>query len=94
MQSAAALARYSEIDVHDLSGQLPIASSKIHRSRLEEVERTEIENALREARGNRVHAAKMLGIGRSTLYRGSRRSACTASTWQFENVAWFNSQLR
>jgi DNA-binding NtrC family response regulator len=34
-----------------------------------EIERTAIENALRETRGNRRKAAELLDIGERTLYR-------------------------
>jgi DNA-binding NtrC family response regulator len=37
-----------------------------------EIERTAIEAALRETRGNRRRAAEMLGIGERTLYRKLR----------------------
>jgi DNA-binding NtrC family response regulator len=36
---------------------------------LQELERLAIQQALRQVDGNRVAAAKLLGIGRATLYR-------------------------
>ena len=37
--------------------------------RLERLERREIERALRETGGNRVQAARLLGISRATIFR-------------------------
>lgn len=45
------------------------ALSRARLSRLEEVELHQIRSALAEAKGNRLQAAKLLEIGRSTLYR-------------------------
>ncbi|MGV0806619.1 sigma-54-dependent Fis family transcriptional regulator [Mycolicibacterium setense] len=45
------------------------ALSRARLSRLEEVELHQIRTAIAEAKGNRLQAAKLLEIGRSTLYR-------------------------
>ncbi len=61
-----------EIEVaHEVGQPGAIQSGKQLRpvASMEEVEREMIENALREARGNRRKAAAMLGIGERTLYR-------------------------
>jgi DNA-binding NtrC family response regulator len=64
----------SEIeDAHEI----PMPQTREEPSRtlpsMEEVERQTIENALREAGGNRRRAARLLGIGERTLYRKVRR---------------------
>lgn len=55
-------------------------------TRLEEVELQQIREALVEANGNRVRAATLLGIGRSTLYR--RVDAYTRRGFEVEAVVW------
>jgi transcriptional regulator of acetoin/glycerol metabolism len=69
VRCAAAVARTSEIDVADLPDEILKTARRTQLSRLEDVELTEIQIALREAHGNRALAAGLLGIGRSTLYR-------------------------
>ncbi|MDE3197702.1 MAG: sigma-54-dependent Fis family transcriptional regulator [Acidobacteriota bacterium] len=46
---------------------------------LHELERQAIEHALRETRGDRTHAAHLLGIGRTTLYRKLKEYGISAS---------------
>jgi transcriptional regulator of acetoin/glycerol metabolism len=67
------------IDVHDLPKHLqkPDRAAATTKSRtllpLEEVRREHIERILELCSGNRVRAAQMLGIGRTSLYRYLKR---------------------
>lgn len=69
IDTAAARCTFDELGTQSLSDahQRTIARSKL--SRLEEAELHQIREALAEAKGNRLRAAEMLQIGRSTLYR-------------------------
>lgn len=58
-----------EIHVSDFTETQLRSLSRSHLTRLEEAELQEIRAALLESGGNRVQAAGLLGIGRSTLYR-------------------------
>jgi transcriptional regulator with PAS, ATPase and Fis domain len=44
-----------------------------HPDTLEELEKRHIQSILRRTSGNKVHAAKLLGIPRSSLYRKLKR---------------------
>lgn len=58
------------IDVDDLPPALRgLASSPDAEFSLELAQRRAIDKAIRHARGNKRHAARLLGIGKSTLYR-------------------------
>ena len=46
---------------------------------LEEVRRIHIQRVLENCNGNRVRAAQMLGIGRTSLYRFLKRTSKTAA---------------
>ncbi|MEU7488125.1 helix-turn-helix domain-containing protein [Streptomyces sp. NPDC042319] len=69
VESAASRCSGSELRVDDLAQahRRGLARSKL--TRLEEAELYQIREALTEAGGNRLRAAAILGIGRSTLYR-------------------------
>ena len=56
----------------ELTPQPPVDLEGIPRS-LEEVERDEIEKALRHTRGHQGRAAELLGISRKTLWEKRRR---------------------
>ena len=80
--SGAAIQTISEfIDVADLPEQLrmPAARNEVQGSTwrplpLEEVRRIHIHRVLEMSHGNRVRAAQLLGIGRTSLYRYLKRS--------------------
>lgn len=63
----AARVRGSQASVHDVPARYRGTRRRL--GRLEQVERAAIVAALREAGGNKSHAAELLGIGRATLYR-------------------------
>lgn len=67
--SAAARCGSNELGTEHLGEAHRRALSRARLSRLEEVELHQIRSALAEAKGNRLQAAKLLEIGRSTLYR-------------------------
>ncbi|MEE6189386.1 sigma-54-dependent Fis family transcriptional regulator [Mycolicibacterium sp. 120320] len=67
--SAAVRCASPELGMEHLSDTHRRALAKSRLSRLEEVELRQIQDALAEAGGNRLQAAKLLQIGRSTLYR-------------------------
>ena len=67
--AAAGRATGAEINVNDLAYAHRSAVARHALSRLEEAELQQIRDALTEANGNRVKAAALLQIGRSTLYR-------------------------
>lgn len=69
IESVAGSAPTSEIRLTDLSDVQMRALQISRLSRLEEAELQQIRQALTESSGNRVKAASLLGIGRSTLYR-------------------------
>jgi sigma-54 dependent transcriptional regulator, acetoin dehydrogenase operon transcriptional activator AcoR len=69
VDQAAAQSISDEIRVDDLSHAHRKAMARNPLSRLEEAELQLIRDALAEAEGNRVKAATLLQIGRSTLYR-------------------------
>src|SRR5208282_1475022 len=53
----------------------PAPASRRRQLTLEEVRREHIERVLETCQGNRLRAAQMLGIGRTSLYRFLKRSA-------------------
>jgi sigma-54 dependent transcriptional regulator, acetoin dehydrogenase operon transcriptional activator AcoR len=67
--SASARCGSGELGMEHLGETHRHALSRARLSRLEEVELHQIRAALAEAKGNRLRAAKLLEIGRSTLYR-------------------------
>lgn len=69
VDQAAARTTSQEMSVDDLSHAHQKAIARNPLSRLEEAELQLIRDALAEAQGNRVKAAALLQIGRSTLYR-------------------------
>jgi len=79
ISSASLVAQNNFIDVHDLPEdvQMPERTEAPEKSwlpvPLEEVRRDHIERVLDLCSGNRVRAAQMLGIGRTSLYRYLKR---------------------
>lgn len=69
MERAASQAAGSEVGIDDLTMRDRNVVARRPLSRLEDAELQQIRDALVEARGNRVKAAAILQIGRSTLYR-------------------------
>ena len=70
---AARLSNGGEIRPEHLSPEIDATAGRSRRlTRMETVERDAIVQALRECGGNRVRAAALLGISRSTLYRRLR----------------------
>jgi transcriptional regulator of acetoin/glycerol metabolism len=67
--SAARNSTSGMVDVADLGDLQQRAIARGRLTRLEAAELEQIRHALTEARGNRVRAAEILEIGRSTLYR-------------------------
>jgi hypothetical protein len=63
---------HGHVQVHDLPPETLATVSSRSLSRLEHLELTEIMRALTTTKGNRVQAAALLGIGRTTLYRRLR----------------------
>lgn len=87
ISSAAISATTDFIDVGDLPGNLrrPRARSAMslenwHPLPLAEVHRIHIQRVLEACHGNRVRAAQMLGIGRTSLYRFLKRTAKQSTT--------------
>jgi transcriptional regulator of acetoin/glycerol metabolism len=80
--SCACLTSVNEfIDVDDLPENLQKPATQVGRGGetwrplpLEEVRRQHIRRVLEACEGNRVRAAQMLGIGRTSLYRFLKRS--------------------
>jgi transcriptional regulator of acetoin/glycerol metabolism len=80
--SCACLTSVSEfIDVDDLPENLQKPAAQIGRAGdswrplpLEEIRRQHIRRVLEACEGNRVRAAQMLGIGRTSLYRFLKRA--------------------
>jgi DNA-binding NtrC family response regulator len=70
---AAALSSSTSIHIGDLPSSVQVPSANdLHRNEilpLEELERRAINRTLKETRGDRLEAAKILGIGKTTLYR-------------------------
>jgi DNA-binding NtrC family response regulator len=81
ISSACITAASDVIDVEDLPESLrrPAAGARGDMAwrpqTLEEVRRDHIERVLETCQGNRLRAAQMLGIGRTSLYRFLKRSA-------------------
>ncbi|MEU0805941.1 helix-turn-helix domain-containing protein [Streptomyces sp. NPDC005970] len=69
VETAAARSVTSELRVDDLAEAHRPRLARSRLTRLEEAELHQIREALIEAGGNRLRAAAILGIGRSTLYR-------------------------
>ena len=69
VESAATRSLRGELHLSDLNAVQLRGLGTMPLSRLEEAELQQIRAALAEASGNRVRAAVLLGIGRSTLYR-------------------------
>ena len=69
VESAASLSLSGELHLSDLNAVQLRRLGTTRLTRLEEAELQQIRAALAEACGNRVRAATLLGIGRSTLYR-------------------------
>ncbi|MGC1685549.1 MAG: helix-turn-helix domain-containing protein, partial [Candidatus Acidiferrales bacterium] len=81
LSSAAMSATNEFIDVQDLSTSLQHPRGQGHGLEanwrplpLEEVRRIHIDRVLESCKGNRVRAAHMLGIGRTSLYRHLKRT--------------------
>lgn len=73
LADAARLSGGGEIRPEHLGPEIDAAAGRPRRlTRMEALERDAIVQALRECRGNRVQAATLLGISRSTLYRRLR----------------------
>jgi len=72
LEGAVALSSGPVIQIEDLSLMLGTRVSA-HVRTLKEIEREAINTALRNARGNKVAAARLLGIGKTTLYRKVRQ---------------------
>lgn len=66
-----------EVEPEDLPPEVGVHGTRRRLSPIEAAERDLIVAALIEARGNRVHAAKALGMGRATLYRRLRAFGIT-----------------
>ncbi|GAB2873272.1 sigma-54-dependent Fis family transcriptional regulator [Streptomyces mayteni] len=69
VETTAARSTASELRVDDLAETHRRGLARSRLTRLEEAELYQIREALVEAGGNRLRAAAILGIGRSTLYR-------------------------
>lgn len=69
IESAASRCRMSQLRVDDVAQVHRRGLARSRLTRLEEAELYQIREALAEAGGNRLRAAAILGIGRSTLYR-------------------------
>lgn len=81
LSSAAITTTLDFIDVDDLPGLLQKAQGRNGTAEeswrplpLEEVRRMHIERVLESCKGNRVRAAQLLGIGRTSLYRYLKRA--------------------
>jgi len=59
----------SEIQASDLPAEIQACATRRQLTTLEHVELRAILDALKQAQGNKVLAAKMVGVSRSTLYR-------------------------
>jgi DNA-binding NtrC family response regulator len=86
ISSAAITAGADFIDVSDLPQhiqkprhRMPLAGAEWRPVPLDEVRRVHIERVLEACGGNRVKAAHMLGIGRTSLYRFLKRSSRRAT---------------
>jgi transcriptional regulator of acetoin/glycerol metabolism len=62
----------SSVQVHDLPPDVLATVASRPLSRLEQLEFTEIMATLAKTKGNRVQAATLLQMGRTTLYRRLR----------------------
>lgn len=87
ISSAALVALNDFIDVHDLPEHLqkPVRALGVEKSwrplPLDEVRKEHIDRVLELCAGNRVRAAQMLGIGRTSLYRYLKREGKVRSAY-------------
>jgi transcriptional regulator of acetoin/glycerol metabolism len=64
--------RRGYVDARSLPDSIRSRATRRVLSRLEQLEATEITECMRRTHGNKVEAAQLLGIARSTLYRRLR----------------------
>jgi DNA-binding NtrC family response regulator len=73
LERAQILAENHVVTIDDLpesiGGSVPVVAESAHPRFLREVERRHVVTVLQEENGNKVHAAKVLGISRRALYR-------------------------
>ena len=80
VQRAVLMCEGKMVDIHDLSvnDAIPSGSGDTNFTLMEAMERNKIIEVLRETRGNKLEAAKRLGIGRQTLYNKIKAYAIAA----------------
>ncbi|MGH2690438.1 MAG: helix-turn-helix domain-containing protein [Actinomycetota bacterium] len=72
IRSLVGASRAGDIRLQDLPDEVRLQTARHCLSRLEHMELAQILSTLRQVDGNKLHAARMLGISRSTLYRKLR----------------------